>query len=557
MNICRERILSEEYRDFIVTPDIQFVDTECVIKTGFISEIAYVEKEKAEPIRFDRYPYYTIPKCYTLLDVQAMNQAGIIQVQNYPTLELQGTGVLVGFIDTGIDYRNPLFRNIDGSTRIVSIWDQTIQSDIIPENLHYGTVYNANQIDEALQSGNPLSVVPSMDENGHGTFLSSLAVGGADEANQFVGAAPDSKIAIVKLKPAKKYLKDFYLIGTEEPCYQENDIMLGIVFLHQLAERLNLPLVICVALGTNMGSHAASSPLTGMIDILGNMANRSIVIGGGNEANQRHHYLGNSRNQTESVEVRVAENASGFCMELWSGPLDIFAVSVVSPSGEQTYQFPLRSNQTQVYDFLLEGTRITIDYKVFVERLDAELVFFRFINPTPGIWKILVEPVQVNSGIFHMWLPITEFLENEVYFLKSNPDYTITEPGSSLTATTVAFYNGNDNSVDIRSGRGYTRTNRIKPDFAAPGVNVSGAGMNNQYRTRTGSSIATGITTGAVALIMEWVVYRLQQENIDSTQIRNLLVLGTVRRPNEIYPNREWGYGQLNVYNTFEVIRQI
>jgi subtilisin family serine protease len=97
----------------------------------------------------------------------------------------------------------------------------------------------------------------------------------------------------------------------------------------------------------------------------------------------------------------------------------------------------------------------------------------------------------------------------------------------------------------------------VKPDFAAPGVNVTGAVARNQFATRTGSSIATGITAGAAALIMEWVVYRLQQKTIDSTQIRNLLVLGTDKRPNEEYPNREWGYGALNVYNTFETIRRI
>ena len=156
-----------------------------------------------------------------------------------------------------------------------------------------------------------------------------------------------------------------------------------------------------------------------------------------------------------------------------------------------------------------------------------------------------------------MWLPMTEFLENEVFFLESNPDYTITEPGSTLSGMTVAFYNGDNNSIDIQSGRGYTRGNRVKPDFAAPGVNVTGAVARNQFATRTGSSIAAGITAGAAALMMEWVVYRLQQKTIDSTQIRNLLVLGTDKRPNEEYPNREWGYGALNVYNTFETIRRI
>jgi hypothetical protein len=149
-------------------------------------------------------------------------------------------------------------------------------------------------------------------------------------------------------------------------------------------------------------------------------------------------------------------------------------------------------------------------------------------------------------------------LENEVYFLESNPDYTITEPGSAITAMTVGFYNGDDNSIAISSGRGYTRNNRaVKPNFVAPGVNVTGAISRNLFAERTGSSIAAGITAGASALLLEWIVYQLQQGAADSIQIRNLLTLGTERNPNETYPNRTWGYGRLNLYQVFEELRRL
>lgn len=561
---CRERILSEEYRDFIVSALQEDVFSErfpgevCRQEASDFYQMFYVNKEEADPINFGRYPYNSVPKIYTLIDVDAMTQSGITQIQNYPTLNLQGSGVLIGFVDTGIDYQNPIFRNLDGSTRIVGIWDQTIQEGEPPEGMLYGTEYREEQINGALQSENPLAVVASSDENGHGTFLASLAAGGVNEENQFIGAAPDAGIAMVKLKSAKQYLKEFYLIDTDAPCYQENDIMLGITYLNQLAEGLGLPLVICIALGTNTGSHSANSPLTAVLEVYANIANRAVVIGGGNEANQRHHFFGNTMETDETeVEVRVGENAGGFCMELWSEPLNLYAVSILSPSGERTYQFPVRSEQTASYTFVLERTTVSIDYKVFVERLDAELVFFRFENPAAGIWKIIVEPIQIQEGQFHMWLPVTEFLQDEVFFVESNPDYTITEPSSTLSGITVAFYNGDNNSIAIQSGRGYTRGNRIKPDLAAPGVDVTGAVSRNRFAERSGSSIGAGITAGAAALLMEWVVYRLEQKTIDSTQIRNLLVLGTEKRPNERYPNREWGYGQLNLYQTFETFRQI
>lgn len=565
LSICRERILSNNYFDFISNQlgmdEFENIVTEdtCTQQTEFIYNIIHVEREIAEPLTFERYSYNAIPKCYTLLDTDAMTQAGILQVQNYPTLNLQGSGVMIGFLDTGIDYQNPVFRNIDGSTRIAGIWDQTIQEGTPPRGLLYGTEYRREQIDEALRSDNPLQVVPSRDEQSHGTFLASIAAGGPNEENQFIGAAPDSMVAMVKLKPAKQYLKDFYEIHTDAECYQETDIMLGLKYLNQLAEEQGLPLVICIAIGTNQGGHSGLSPLIGLLEVYSNLAQRAIVIGAGNEANQRHHYLGQAENvnDVKEVEIRVSSGVSGFCMELWTENPNIMNVTVVSPSGGRTPVFPVRSNETQDYRFIFEGTEITIDYKLFLERSNAELIFFRLRNPTEGIWKVIVTPVQVAEGTFHIWLPMTEFLQNEVYFLESNPDYTITEPGSAITAMTVGFYNGSDNSVAISSGRGYTRNRAIKPNFVAPGVNVTGAVLRNLFAERTGSSIAAGITAGACALLLEWIVYQLEQGAADSIQIRNLLTLGTERIDGEVYPNRTWGYGRLNLYQVFEELRRL
>ena len=564
MTTCREQILSEEYRDFISTRvgaenSQGFFENACIQNVGELYRIEYVEKEVADPISLSRYPYDAIPKCFALLDVESMQQSGILAVQNYPNLELRGEGVLVGFVDTGIDYRNQVFRNLDGSTRIVSIWDQSVQTGTPPTGFSYGTEYRQEVIDLALQRENPYELVESRDVVGHGTFLASVATGGAVVEEEFIGAAPEAMIAMVKLKPAKKYIKDFYFIPESATCYQETDIMLGMAYLNQLAEELELPLVLCVALGTNQGSHSGSSPLAGLLDIYSNVGNRAVVVGAGNEANARHHYYGeaNLSKEIRQVEVRVGDRTTGFSTELWADALDLYAISIVSPSGESTYRFPIRSGITQTYTFIFEQTMITVDYKVFVERLNAELIFLRFQNPTSGIWRIQVEPIQLSVGNFHMWLPMNEFLETEIFFLESNPDVTITEPGNIAGGMAVGFYHGADNSVAIQSGRGYTRSERIKPDFVAPGVDVIGATYDNRFVVRTGSSIAVGIAAGATALLMEWVVYRLKRENVDSTQIKNLLILGTTKRENESYPNREWGYGTLNVYQTFEVIRRI
>ena len=562
---CREQILSSDYYDFIASQlgenefeDLITEDT-CMHEVEFVYNIIHVEKERADPLEFGRYSYNAIPKCYTLLDEAAMTQAGILQVQNYPTLNLQGTDVIIGLIDTGIDYQNPIFRNLDGSTRIAGIWDQTIQDGTPPEGFFYGTEYRREQIDEALQSENPLSVVPSTDENSHGTFLASLAAGGASEENRFIGAAPDATLAVVKLKPAKQYLKDFYEIHTDAACYQETDIMLGLSYLNGLAAQLDMPLVICIAVGTNLGGHSASSPLNGLLEIYANLAQRVIVIGTGNEANKRHHYLGVSQNinDVKEAEIRVPSGVNGFTLELWTTNPKIMKVTIVSPSGGRTPMFSVRETETQSYRFIFEGTRVSLTYKLFLERSNAELIIMQFQAPTEGVWKVIVEPLQVAEDVFHMWLPVTEFLQGDVYFLESNPDFTITEPGNTLTSITVGFYNGVENSVAISSGRGYTRGRGIKPDFVAPGVNVTGAVLRNQFAERTGSSIAVGITAGAAALMLEWVIYVRGFQAADSVQVRSLLSLGTDRIEGETYPNRTWGYGTLNLYQSFEELRRL
>jgi hypothetical protein len=194
---------------------------------------------------------------------------------------------------------------------------------------------------------------------------------------------------------------------------------------------------------------------------------------------------------------------------------------------------------------------------LFLERSNAELVIFQVSNPTTGIWKVRVEPVQVTEGIFHIWLPMREFVDGEMYFLEPNPNTTFTEPGSTITAMTVGFYNGRDKSIAISSGRGYTRSNIIKPNIVAPGVNVTGAIARNQFTERTGSSIAAGITAGAAALMLEWILYQLGETSVDSIQIRNLLLLGTEKIEGESYPNRAWGYGLLNLYQAFDKIRRL
>lgn len=561
--LCRERILSESYRDFISseTRPLSFGDIPpeelCAQAADFGYHCVYVP-ESVGPADLNRFLYSSIPHCYALLSIEALTQAGITPIQNYPTLQLKGQGVLIGFVDTGIDYTNPAFRSLDGTTRITGIWDQTVQSGSMPPDLSYGTEYTSEMLNEALRLEMPLSLVPTADENGHGTFLAGLAAGSGNANEDFLGAAPEASLAVVKLKQAKQYLKDYYFIPPNVPCYQENDILLGLKYLSDLAARKNLPLVLCIALGTNMGGHISLLPLSDVIEQYSTARNRIPVIGVGNEADKRHHYLQEFQSDSpeNTVEIRVGEDVLGFAMEFWTDIPNIFAISLISPSGENTSRIPLNVNASSTYNFIFEKTILTVNYRLPVERSTSELIFFQLKDPTPGIWRLVAEPIRVISGQYHIWLPVTEFLSGEVYFLNSNPYYTLTSPANTRSTVVVSYYDGNNNSVALSSGRGYTRSEQINPDITAPGINVKSALPNDRFAVRSGSSISTGITAGAVALLVEWVIYQQGASGIDAFQIKSLLILGASRPDFMNYPNREWGYGQLNLYNTFDELRR-
>jgi subtilisin family serine protease len=562
---CRKMIMSEDYVDFIV-PIYRGIRQEeaeranaCVQAMDFGFQAVYVDQAAVMPLSLERYRYNSIPNCYQLMDLEAMDDAGISVVQSYPTLNLQGNGIMVGILDTGVDYRNPLFRNIDGSTRIAGIWDQTIQDGALPDGLDYGSEYTEEIINEALRLENPLEIVPSMDTEGHGTFIASVAAGNADLEHRFIGAAPEAVLGVVKLKPAKQYLKDFYVIRDGATCFQENDIMLAMKYLNDLARKRNMPLVLCVALGTNLGGHNGTSLLSNLLDAYSSVLNRSVVISAGNGAVHRHHFSRelSGVNDVTDAEIRVGEGVDGFVAEIWTTVPNVLTVAFTSPSGERTGYISLKQGYEYQEKFLFDNTEVEVEYRLLLENNDSQLVFIRFRNPSQGIWKVSIKPVRISNGRFHIWLPVQEFLSGEVYFLEANPDTTLAEPGSCLLAMVVAFYNGIDNSVDINSGRGYTRDERIKPDYAVPGVMVSGAGLNNEFVVRSGSSVAAGIAAGASALLMEWVLKQPNPYGVNSSQIRNIILLGAEQRPGMESPNREWGYGAMNLYRSLDILRQL
>ncbi|OUN90812.1 protease [Blautia sp. An46] len=558
MPSIREMILSEEYADVIVPyfPCFlnQYREQGAQVFNEYYGMIHYPLSERSFAAFFEEgFFYTTVPKLYTLLDTVNLDAAGITQVQNQPVLKLTGQDIILGFIDTGIDYTHPAFRRSDGSSRIYGLWDQTVQTGTPPYDLEYGSVYTRQEINQALALEDPYSLVPSQDEIGHGTALAGIAAGTALPENDFAGAAPQAMIAVVKLKPAKEYLKSFFYVTGDAPAYQMTDIMAGIRYLIRLSEELLKPLVICLGLGTSQGAHSGDSPLDSMLSVTNQFRGITGVSAAGNEAGRAHHYYGTALNSTEynAVEILVKEGTRGFCAELWGQPPEVYAVGFESPLGEVVQKIPPRLSYSENISFILENTKIFVSSEIIQTVSGSQLIFIRFTDPTPGSWKIRVYTGNYNSGSYHIWLPITGFSNPDVTFLEPNPDTTITSPGTSLSVITTAAYNAYNNSLYLNSSRGYTRTGQIKPDIAAPGVNVFAPAPRQRYTTITGTSAAAAITAGASALVMEWGMNRTPSRIFNSEEMKSLFIRGAQRRGDNLYPNREWGYGLLDVYQVF------
>lgn len=564
---CKERILSNEYADlitdYLVPIDMVMENLDyCRITVENQFNVSYVNRQQIPPISVSAYLYPQIPKLYGLMqepfDSLALDSSGITQVQS-PPLSLTGRGVILGFVDTGIRYTEEAFLNAAGTSRILAIWDQTIQDGVAPQGMEYGSEYSREQINQALLADNPRDIVPSFDTNGHGTAMASVAAGSRlNGGRTFFGAAPDADIVVVKLKECKPYMRDYYLIPEDVPAYAENDIMLAVSYLESFAVVFQRPVVICLGIGTNYGDHAGSSALAAYLNYVAVQRSRVVVVCGGNEGNMAHHYRGDLLQSStditgvaaDTVEIRVGENQRGFRMELWGNPPDVLQVSIRSPGGETIPRFTLGLKQSITYSFIYEDTKITVDSILVEQSSGKELITFRFEAPTAGLWSIIVQAAgEVNNGVFHMWLPITEFLFGETYFLRPNPYNTLTEPGMASQVITTSTYDDRNNSFYVASGRGFSTNNEIKPDFAAPGVGV----FTNSGR-QTGSSLAAAIAAGGAAQFMQWAVVQQNAPLAGTREVKNYFIRGAYREPGTTYPNREWGYGRLDVQGTFDAL---
>ena len=492
-------------------------------------EIWYYDDDKLPPISVGAYSYAALPKCLEPIENgENFEKSGITRLQRQFIPGLYGEGVLVAVIDTGINYDLPVFINEDRTSKIQRLWD--MEND---------TTYSKEEITASL--GEQMEML-ERDTNGHGTFISSV----------IVEAAPEAELLVVKLKAADKKLRDFYFIEKED-VYSDADIMIGISKVLQFANQINRPLVICIALGCNNGSHNGSGNLCDYIDSITAEIGRAVVVGTGNEALERHHYYGTQKEPYDNVEIYVERDMVGFYLEMWVPAPDLFILSVVSPSGESNPAgVPVKAESGE-YSFLLEGTKVDIQYRLTGRISRDLLIFVRFTNVVKGIWNLRIFPQKVIAGDFHIWLPCEDLLPSKVEFVTSNPDTTLTMPSDANAVISTGGYDARNDAVYLDSGRGDDLSGRVKPDFLSPAVEVYGVDLRGNTISKTGSSCGAAIASAVCALFLEWAIVRENFDVANGVDAKNTIIRDCRRKIEEKYPNKIAGFGLLNGFLNLDV----
>lgn len=542
----------------LYTPRIQdYVSNRPYIRLGqvLVNEIAifYTSERYMNEIFKDLGSDFlnVYPEIYGLTGRESLEAAGILRAQQQPYIRLSGHGVIVGIIDTGIDYTLPVFKYENNTSKIKYIWDQTINSEN-PNDVNFGSVYTQRELDEALQSDNPFDIVPHRDEDGHGTFLASIAAG--REYGEYIGAAPDTSLIVVKLRGASKYYREKFLVpSNQKNAYESTDIMIAIDYITKKASQLRMPCVICLGLGTNFGGHNGQNKLEQYVSFLSNVQGFAICTGVGSESNARHHTEGiiERTGDVQSIEVRVGDNADSLSVYVWYEGWDKISFSLKSPTGELINRIPFFSGTTYEKKLIIEKSTVSVLY----HQNESRFAVIQVRDVVPGTWEIRLHGDAIISGRYHAWLPMTGFISPDVEFISPTPNYTTVIPSTARGIISVGAYNEIDNSLYINSSWGPSVDSIVTPDFVAPGVSVQGYYPRGEGNM-TGTSVSSAITSGAVALLLQWGIVEGNAPSLTGNRIRTVLIRSCDREATREYPNPRWGYGTLNFIEVFNIFRE-
>jgi len=454
----------------------------------------------SELIRFNEVEYVELPKILTFYLAESLSKACIPVVQRETGLGLGGGGVIVGIIDSGIDYTHPDFINEDGTSRILYIWDQTIQG-FPPAGFRSGTEYTNEQINEALAQSQPTSVVPSTDTVGHGTAITGIAAGnGRTSAGRERGVAPNASIISVKLgNTGNEYFS------------RTTEVMRAIKYIIDKAQTLNMPVSINLSYGTNNGSHDGDSLFETYIDSVSQIWKNAICVATGNEGSAAHHFSYRlAQREAVNAEFVTTQNLFDIYLVMWKNFADTFSLELFSPGGQSTGLIRPTQRLTTAY---LNGVNVNVIYGQPTHYNYDQEIYIRLSGDsgpiTYGIWNLVVRGEQIVDGKFDIWLQTVEDVSRETSFLQPSVEVTLTLPSTAQSVISVGGYNAFIGTSAEFSGRGYTRSDiYVKPDLVAPAVGVLTTRAGGGYDAFSGTSVATPFVTGAAALMMEWGIVR-------------------------------------------------
>ena len=463
--------------------------------------------------------------------------------QSFPLL---GKDVLIGIVDSGIDYENPDFRNADGTTRILALWDQTLQNGKPPQGYHIGTEFTSEQINEALRMEvreERYRIVPSRDTSGHGTAVAGIAAGNGrgSKNGKYRGAAPEAGLLIVKMGGAGE---------TGFP--RTTQLMRGVDYIVRKAEELKKPVAINISFGNTYGSHDGTSLLERYLNTVSERWKNVICVGSGNEGTTAGHAAGEYRKgMMTEVQLAVQQREKSFSLQIWKSYVDEVAITIVDPSGNHSGRLEekegtqrIQIGETELLVYYGEPKPYSVRQEIYISFLPRN----EFV--TAGVWKIQMMPGQVVDKLWQMWLPVQNALNIGTAFLKPDSSTTLTIPSTASLVITVAAYNALTFSYADFSGRGptqiYERENANKPDLAAPGVRVMAPVAGGGYAEFTGTSFATPFVTGSAALLMEWGIVKGNDPYLYGEKVKAYLRRGARQIPGyERWPNGKLGYGRL------------
>lgn len=546
----------KEEIDSIEDASVFFIDDSFAI----ISVKADNYKEIIESIK--SIIYVELNGIYTLSESPLDDSKAQVFHRN-PSLNLRGSGVVVAIIDTGIDYLNEEFMKEDETTRILRIWDQTIDSGTPPDGFISGSEYTEEEINRAIlakkQGGDPYSIVPSRDTYGHGTKVAGI-VGARGIDREIIGVAPDCEFVIIKLEEASKEYVDFYYAKGDTPKYRNVDIIMALKYLYEMSFEIEKPMIIYLPLGSNLGDHAGASILERYVDNkISSKNSLAVVTSTGNEGNTDTHTSGTIRNDNESqvIELNCGENQRGLILQIYAQRPSKIRLSIVSPSGEMFENTnPRRTkhiliDDSPIWKFIYEGTSVQVTYDSPDEFTGDEKFIIRMDGITEGIWKFILTGENVVGGEFYAWILQRELLDENTRFLRPSPYTTLTIPGTAKTILNTSYYNQNNGAIVSESGRGYTTRGYVQPIITTGGVNAITTKVGGGITTMSGASAAGAILAGCCALIFQWAVVDENDPQMYAIKLQAYIVRGARKRDGDTYPNRQWGYGILDMQEIF------